>query len=422
MEFGIIGTSIWQQNVPLLERLTIDRSETHETLARLKAELGLDELIYLSTCNRVEFIYVTSGRINGPKVLHRLIDFFFRGQSDLSFFPNDFYQLSGKDAVTHLFRTVSSLESLVVGETQITGQFKQVYQEGVERGFVGPVLESLASEALLVAKRVKRETSIGEGAVSMASLAAEELCVRIGERTEPTIALVGSGPMTAKMACYLKENLPSARLLFVNRTVEKMASLAQEFSGVTISLDSFLTAPNSVDAIVSATASSQALFDRAFLDRLPTKGRVVCVDLAVPRDFTTDFNHDPRAILIDMPSLKARGQGNLRQKFVEASKANGIVRESVNKYLADRIEGTLKPIFHDSYRASIELAHSALNDLFARRVTSLGSEDKEAVLRLVTKLIGHSSYQPVRLLSDHLAAMRSELSLEDLRFVRREAV
>ncbi len=422
MEFGIVGTSIWQQNVPLLERLTIDRSETQATLTRLKAELGLDELIYLSTCNRVEFIYVTSGPITGPKVLHRLIDFFFRGQPDLSFFPNDFYQLGGKDAVTHLFRTVSSLESLVVGETQITGQFKQAYQEAIERGFVGPVLESLASEALLVAKRVKRETSIGEGAVSMASLAAEELCARIGERAEPTIALVGSGPMTAKMARYLKENLPSARLLFVNRTVEKIASLAQEFSGVTILLDDFLSAPVPVDAIVSATASSQALFDRAFLDRLPAEGRVVCVDLAVPRDFTTDFNHDPRAILIDMPSLKARGQGNLRQKFVEAGKANGIVRESVNKYLADRIEGTLKPIFHDSYKASIELAHSALNDLFARRVTSLGSEDKEAVLRLVTKLIGHSSYQPVRLLSDHLATMRSELNLDDLQFVRREAV
>ena len=132
MEFGIIGTSIWQQNMPLLEKLTLDRETKIEQLQQLKEVLGIDELIYLSTCNRVEFFYANEESNDRGNLLHRLIDFFFADGSDMNFFPNDFYNYTGKEAITHLFRTVSSLESLVVGETQITGQFKDAFQEAFD--------------------------------------------------------------------------------------------------------------------------------------------------------------------------------------------------------------------------------------------------------------------------------------------------
>ena len=412
MEIGIIGTSIWQQNMPLLEKLTLDRNEKIEILTEIKAFLDLDELVYLATCNRVEFIYMTSRPDGGARLVHRLIDFFFSERRDISFFPNDFYHFRGKDAITHLFRTASSLESLVLGENQIAGQIKQAHQDAVESGLAGPVLDSLIQEALNVARKVKSQTSLGEGALSMASLAGNELRAGLNPVENPLVALIGSGKMQVKLARFIRESL-GGRLLFVNRTFSKAEDLAGEFGGDAMPLDEFLrTPPTALDAIVSATASVEPIFNGNFLDRLAAHGRrVICIDLAVPRDFCLEFTGDERVTLIDIPALKAKSQGSLRQKFVEAGKANEIVRSAVNKYLSNQIEVSLKPIFHDAYQETLEMAEKALGDLFARRVTSLAREDQEAVIRLVTKLIGQSTFGSVRRLSQQLVEKGQELNL-----------
>jgi glutamyl-tRNA reductase len=412
MELGILGTSVWQQNQPLLERLTLDREARNEQLAQLKAALGISELVYIATCNRVEFVYTTSDVLPGNQILHRLIDFFFRDSREINFFPNDFYHYSGKEAITHIFRTVSSLESIVVGETQITGQFKQAVDDAQEAGLAGMYLEKLANEALNVAKRVKRETGIGNGSLSMASLAFEEMQSSLSDRKGALIALIGAGEMTRKVATYANK-AGLGELLFVNRTVEKAESLANEFNGRSCSLEEFIKGNIGVDAIVSATASPAPLFDASFLGSLPERGGpVVCIDLAVPRDFDHDVFASTNAKLIDIPYLKSRAQGSLRKKFVEASKANEIVKQSVLKFLSDRLEVSIKPIFHNSYRESIELAKKSLDDLFSKRVTSLDEKEKEAVLNLVIKLIGHSSFQPARILSDRLAQAQAELDFD----------
>jgi len=421
MEYGIIGTSIWQQNLPLLEKLTISREDQAEMLVRLKAAAGLDELMYLATCNRVEFIYAVSNGNGKGRPLHRLIDFFFRGQRDIAFFPNDFYHYTGKEAIAHVFRTASSLESLVVGETQITGQLKQAFEWADELNLVGPALSELAREALLVAKKVKRETSIGQGCLSMASLAADCVGAALKGKPEPTVALVGSGAMTGKLAKHLRQT-SGLKLLFVNRTVGKVASLAAEHNGEAIALNDFVESPVAVDAIISATSAPGPIFNTMFLAKLETFVRpVVCIDLAVPGDFSHEFVDSQEVELVNIAQLKSRGQGNLRQKFVEASKANEIVRDAVNKYLAGRIEVSLKPIFHDCYRESLAMAKQALDDLFSKRVTGLDENEREAVERLVTKLISHSSFQPVRMLSGHLVDKQSDLDFSQAPMVRREA-
>jgi len=420
-EYVVLGTSIWQQNMPLLERLTINREERAEILPKLKDQLGVDELIFLSTCNRVEFIYATSGAAGGSRILHRLIDFFCRDGQRLSFFPNDFYHYTGREAITHVYRMVSSLESLVMGETQITGQFKQAHQDSAEIGISGPALDGLACEALLVAKRVKRETSIGVGAVSMASLAAAELKPLLADDARPLIALVGSGEMTAKMARYILE-MGGAELLFVNRTLDKAEQLAAKFGGCAVSLDDFRRAPQPVAAIVSATAAIEPVFTSDFLTRLDLATRpVICIDLAIPRDFADVFSHTEGVKLVNIHDLKSQAQGNLRQKFIEASKADGIVKQAVSRFMSDRIEVSLKPIFHDSYRESLELAREAIDDLFAKRKSTLPAEEKERVMRLVTRLVGHSAFQPARMLADRLAQSQTELNLSGAVTLRKAA-
>lgn len=422
VEFGIIGTSIWQQNMKLLEHLTVDRTERVEVLRSLKRALGLSELVYLATCNRVEFIYVSTGEYAGSKLLHKLIDYFFRDTKGLGFFPNDFYQYSGREAVAHLFRTTASLESLVVGENQIAGQYKDAYLDALDTGLAGTTLKDISEETLLVAKKVKRETEIGAGAVSMASLAVDELAAHLDPAVEPVIALIGTGPMTLKLAHYIQDH-KLGKLLFVNRTADKAETLAQQFDGNAIALSDFFEKCVPVDAILSATAATEPIFDAEFIERLPIRSKpVLCVDLAIPRDFGAAFDESPKVKLVDIPYLRSKCQGNLRQKFIETSKANEIVREAVNQYFSDRMEVSLKPIFHDSYQESMRLAKNALDDLFAKKVTGLSEEEKEAVYRLVTKLVANSAFQPVKVLSNKLVEMGSDLEITENKNIHKEAV
>lgn len=422
MEIGIIGTSIWQQNTALLEHLTLDRETRGETLKQIKQALDLDELIYLSTCNRVELIYATTGKYRDKGMLHRFIDFFFKNQHQVNFFPNDFYHYPRREAVRHLFRTVSSLESLVIGETQISSQFKDAYESAQKFDLVGPNLKRLADAALTLSRRVKRETGLVSGSLSMAALACKELREKLDSQEQPTIALVGAGEMTVKMARYIQE-CHLGELLFVNRSLDKAQSLAEEFNGRAISLEQFTDQPEEVNAIISATASRMAIFDIDFLEKLLHNNQaVVCIDLAVPRDFSTDFLGRDEITLIDIPYLKARGNGNRRQRFVEAARAGSIVAEAVNDYLADQFEVSLKPIFQNSYKESLELSNRALSDLFAKRVTSLAKEEKEAVIGLVNKLIAHSSFQPARMISDRLVQMDDDIQPEELHQSQRDAV
>jgi glutamyl-tRNA reductase len=407
--FGLIGTSVWQQNTALLERLTINRDEIERVLPELKKYLRVNELLYLSTCNRVEFLFTTTGQIHGTRILHRLIDFFFRHGKDVSFFPNDFFAFQGRAAVSHLFRVASSLESVVIGETQIAGQLSEALAQSRNFGVCGSTLEDIVSKALLASKRVRRETNIGAGAVSMASLAFNAISSHLADNKSSRVALVGSGPMTRKMAVYLTE-AGFNNLLFVNRTIETIRPIAQEFNALSMSLEGFHANPPQVGAIVSATAAPEALFDAAFCRRLRQSDQpVLCVDLAIPRDFAPESSSIENIRLVDIPSLKAAGNRNLREKFIEAGKANDIVREEVAKYFAGQLHVTMKPLFHQCRQESLEMARRALNDLFDGRLSSLSNHDRQIVAELVEKIVNHSSFLPARLLSEHLAGSGTDI-------------
>ena len=414
MSIGIIGTSIWQQNNRLLNRMALNPESKQSRLNELKKALGVDELIYLSTCNRIEILYSAPDPVKPARLLHRLIDFFFKGTNDISFFPNDFYNLRGRDAISHLFRMVSSLESMVIGETQITGQFKQAYYDNKEFDLVGPVLDHLAQRALLVARCIKRKTSIGRGSLSMASLAGETLLSHLSDMQNPRIALVGAGPMSSKLAKYIKDSF-RGELLFVNRTVDKAEELAEKFGGSAVSLDTFLQSPGEINAIISATSSDKPIFTKSFIEKFDNKSfPKVCIDLAIPRDFSGDYDSFPDIELIDIPQLKNCHQDNLREKFVEAGHANEIIREEVGRYLSNQIEISLKPIINESYQESIEMANKALDKLFTNKLSTLDKKQQDAVHHLVTKLISHSSFQSIRLLSEHMVEDQDVLNSDSL--------
>ncbi|MFQ5606799.1 MAG: glutamyl-tRNA reductase [Candidatus Zixiibacteriota bacterium] len=399
---GIISASVSCGNLPLVEGLTLPAEERIRLLPKLKEALGVDELAYLATCNRVEFIYSAANGLTVAQVRNRLLDYFFSGGRMIRFSPVDFAEYTGSGAVRHIFRVTAALESMVIGETQITGQVKAALGDARTAGTAGPQLRRLLGAALMSARRVRNETEIGSGSLSMASLALAELKRNGAFTEESTVALVGAGEMTLKLAAHLRKLL-SIKILFVNRTQEKAETFAKRFSGEAISLSDFLADPPQVDAIISATSSPEAVFGRSFLEKSRrSKGGLVCLDLAIPRDFSEDFDESDSVTLIDIAHLNENRDKNLRGKFREVDKAGKIVENAACEYIGSQIERSLQRVLSEAREETLKFAREKCNDLFAGRLAGLSEQERELVFDLLKKSLGRASADQSRALASHL--------------------
>jgi len=409
-----IGVSVGNGNMELLERLTIAPEERATALSRLQELLGVEELLYLATCNRVEFIVATTEEVTATDVRNRLLDFFLSSGREFNFQPADLKTSSGASAVRHVFRVVSALESVVVGETQITGQFKAALQESLELGLVGERLGPFAKEALQVARQVRNETDLGRGSVSMGSLVMDELSSRWVLDSQTKIALVGSGEMTVKVATYLK-TLNLTNVLFTNRTVSKAQALAERFGGKAICIEGFLASPPEVDVIISATSAPEPIFDEQFLSRLqPPRKKVYCVDLALPRDFADVFGESDKTELIDIPHLQSKKDMNLHKKFREVDKAGEIVESSVGRFQRSHIERTIRPALKASYQTSMEFAMKASGKLLDTHLTGYPPELGAHIENLIRKVVGFSSAQFGHAIAAHLSQGAGDHALTEM--------
>ncbi len=203
-----VSTKLGKAGIGLLEALTIPEVKRIETLTALKNHLGVSELVYLATCNRVEFVVVReNSREDIAGLRNRILDFFFNSEESPrpNFEPESFRLYVGREAVRHIFRVASSLDSIVIGEAQILGQVKAAHQLAQESNLSGAILERLFSAAYKAAKLVRTETELGKNPVSIASLVALRLDEILAERPEAAIAIIGSGPMTPKMAEIIRK-------------------------------------------------------------------------------------------------------------------------------------------------------------------------------------------------------------------------
>ena len=392
----------------LLERLTLPADQRALLLPQLKSALGVDELVYLATCNRVEFIYSGPNGRSASAVRNRLLDYFFKNDRQIRrirFSPGDIFAHNGTESIRHIFRATAGLESMVIGETQITGQIKTALATAHQATTAGPQLENLISKALLAARKIRNETKIGSGSLSMASLVIGELQKRLTCRENPTIALVGAGEMTVKMAAYLKNLLP-AQILFVNRTEERAEDLAQRFSGKALSLESFISDPGKLDAIISATGSPRAVFGRDFMETLRVKNdHVTCVDLAIPRDFSADYDESDEITLIDIPRLNENKDKNLRGKFRELDKAGEIIETAIQEFVSSFIEQSLKPALDKSREESLQFSKEQCDRLFSERLIRFSSEERELVNDMMEKVLGRAQAKQSRAFAAHLGKL-----------------
>ncbi|MGZ4896486.1 MAG: glutamyl-tRNA reductase, partial [Candidatus Angelobacter sp.] len=261
MNFHVIGVNHNSAPLEVRERLAVPEAQLPDAIRSLVQQPGVDEGMVLSTCNRVEVVTSTK---QGADLRGFLGSYFGVSPTALD---SHIYEFEQREAVRHVFRVASSLDSMVVGEPQILGQVKEAYAVARGMGAIHSGLEALLSRAFAVAKRVRSETSIGSSSVSVASVAVQLAEKIFGSLEDKTVYLVGAGKMAELAARHLIAH-GAKNIVVSNRTHERAVELAEEFGGQAVPFDQLHETSDSADIILTSTGAPEPIFRREHGERL----------------------------------------------------------------------------------------------------------------------------------------------------------
>jgi glutamyl-tRNA reductase len=389
MKILLTGLNHKTAPVELRERLAIAPDRLAEETRSLLSHPGIREGMILSTCNRVELLVCYEG--GDPE----LAVYLNRQYSvDATSLQPHLYQHHEAEAVRHLFRVASSLDSMVVGEPQILGQVKESYSAARSVGAVGGNLERLLQGAFSAAKKVRTETLIGASSVSIASVAVDLARKIFGSLEGKRVLLVGAGKMSELAARHLMQQ-GAGSLLISNRTHERAVRLAEKFQGHVIRFEDLYARGDEADILITSTGSPEFMFRaqhaQQFLHRRRNRP-MIFIDIAVPRDVDPEINRIDGIFLYDIDDLQSVAAVNLSDRSREAQRAEAILEEEVARYqrrvqtldVVPTLVG-LQTYAEDMRQAELRRAHSRLQTLTPEQLAAV-----EAVTRgLVNKFLHH---------------------------------
>jgi len=380
--------------VEIREKLSINCEDNDQPLIEIMSVPQIRESLFLSTCNRVEVLAGVSDIHAAVENLKSVI--FSLGNLSPNQLEQCLYIYHSDDAVRHLFRVASSLDSMVMGEPQILGQVKDAYRRCVKNNSSGVILNKLLHHAFRVAKRVRTETGISNNAVSV-SFAAVNLAKKIlGDLRGKTILLIGAGEMSELAAKHLMSNGVS-KIIVANRTYGQAVKLADDFHGTPINFDLIEEKLNEVDIVISSTGAPGYIIGKAIISSAlrRRKNRLMfLIDIAVPRDIDPEVNTIDNVYLYNIDNLQEIVDENISIRMREADKAETIIDEEVLKF-----SGWLKTLEAVPTIVSLrekvdEITENELQKS-ASWMKNLGEEEKENIKILISSVTNKMIHDPI---------------------------
>jgi glutamyl-tRNA reductase len=393
--------------IEVRERLAIPAERLADATRTLLHQPGIREGLILSTCNRVELLTLQDDAEATPPqaktdLLRFLHEYFAVSPHDIQ--PH-LYEFREREAVRHLFRVASSLDSMVVGEPQILGQVKEAYTIARDAGAVSTHLESLLQRTFTVAKKIRTETQIGSSSVSIASVAVDLAKKIFGSLYGKTVLLVGAGKMSELAARHLIEQGASS-ILVTNRTQSRAEKIAENFSSLTvhteaIPFEALYEQADRADIVITSTGAPQKIFGRShgqhFLHRRRNRP-MFFIDIAVPRDVDPRMNEVEGCFVYDIDDLQQVAAANLADRSREAAAAENIVSREVDKY-QERLQSRDAVPAIKALQQQAEQLRLAELTRSQSRLADLTPQQREAVEALTRSLTA-------KLLHPQLAALR----------------
>ena len=388
----LIGLNHRSAPLDIRERFALDTTAP-SALGLIRDQGPIQEVLRLSTCNRVEILAV--GGDQAPCLQQMLEAWAARCGRSRDELRSHVYSLTGLEAVNHVFRVASSLDSMVLGEPQILGQLKDAYRLAVESETTGTILNRLMHKAFSVAKRIRTETSISKNAVSI-SYAAVELAKEIFEDlSRQRVLLIGAGEMAELAAEHLLSS-GVREIMITNRTFSRARDLARRFNGQALDFDDLLESLPLADIVVSSTGASDPVIQARDMGAVIKKRKykpMFFIDIAVPRDIDPDLNQLDNIYLYDIDDLKGVVEDNLAKRREESKLAQSIIDEEVGQFENWLSTLDLKPAIVDLLNAGQAVGRQELDKTLKKFSTQLTPKELEALQTMVAA-IGKKLYHP----------------------------
>jgi glutamyl-tRNA reductase len=416
MNILLVGLSHKTAPVEVRERLAFKESALPVALQSLVDQSTIDEAVIVSTCNRVELIAsAPAGPESGIGRLSSFICEFHQIESHV--INGSLYRHADADAIRHLFRVASSLDSLVLGESQILGQVKEAYKFAVDAGTVGRVLSQLMHRAITVAKRVRTETAVAEHPVSVSSVAVELASKIFGDLDNKTILLVGAGEM-AELAARSLIDAGGCRLRVTNRTAERAQEIAARFNAEAVEFASLYDELSWADIVLCSTGAPDYVIrlseSRAAMKHRK-KGPLLFIDISVPRNIEPSIADLENAFLFDVDDLDAVVKANIAEREDEAGRALEIVETEVQAFCRDLKTLDMGPAVLEVKQLLSQLAANEFKRA-RKRLGALTPEQEAAIVDvLLPALVNKLSHPVIVHLRNASRNGESTKELEELR-------
>ncbi|TVQ17687.1 MAG: glutamyl-tRNA reductase [Leptolyngbya sp. DLM2.Bin15] len=335
MNIAVVGLSHKTAPVEVREKLSIPTPEAERAMAQLLSYPHIEEVAILSTCNRLEIYLVTKEAEPGIREVGQFLADY--GKISLPELREHLFVLLHHDAIMHLMRVSAGLDSLVLGEGQILSQVKHMHKLGQQHNSVGQLLNKLLKQAITAGKRVRTETSIGTGAVSISSAAVELAQMKVDDLTPQKVAVVGAGKMSRLVVKHLLAK-GATDIAVVNRSLKGAEELAKEFKSADLKLHTLgdlLPVVAQSDLVFTATASNDPLIHAAQIEPILPAGRsLMLFDISVPRNVHSDVNDLPQVHAFNVDDLKAVVAQNQESRRQIAMEAEELLEEEVESFEA----------------------------------------------------------------------------------------
>jgi glutamyl-tRNA reductase len=412
----VVGCSHRTAPVALRERLAFGQDRLASALDDLAKRSGCEAVI-LSTCNRIELYLARDEEqqeLNGGDIVQYLSE--CHGL-EISEFSDSLYQFRRADAVKHLFRVVASLDSMIVGEAQIAGQVKHAYEIAQERGTAGPALHALFQRALAVAKRVRTETGIAKGHVSVSSTAVEYVRQVFDHFHDKTILVIGAGKMGKLTLRHLKELAPR-QICVTNRNPQKAIELAKGCGGQMAPWGQLDDHISQADIVLSTTGAAEPIVSLERYDRIRRRrlgSPLVILDIAVPRDFDPRIHDGDTTYLFNIDDLHRVRDQTLQERQRHVAPAETIVAHEQQRFIKEWKRRRHGPVIARLTQDFEDKRRVIVQQLLSRLDGRLRDEDREQVEGAFRLLQNQFLHGPISALADEPHDTASHTLLEALR-------
>lgn len=386
---ALIAAGVNHRTAPIeiREKLAYSRADADDALAQLKKESSVREAIVLSTCNRTEFYFVEGSDPAIGTAARLMSD---RLGDDIT--PH-LCTRSDRDAVSHLFRVASGLDSMILGEAQIHGQVRDAWEACREHS--GVALNRLYQSALMVASRVHVETGIGRGAASVSSAAVQLSKKIFGSLAGRRAMVLGAGEVAAiAIDCLRREGVKVS--IVANRTHERAQILAEEHGATAMHYDECWRQLHTVDVVICSTASPHAIVSVEHVaPAVAARGdRPLCIlDIALPRDVDADVGDLENVFLYDLDDLKAAAAATLDRRSEDIPAADAIIAGEVDKYWEWLAGLEAVPVVSD-FRSRMDQMRAEELQSALRKIQGLNEEQAEALEHFSRSLMNKFLHEP----------------------------